>query len=460
MSAQINVIKKGENKNVFFYQDSDADGNFVSFMSPLSYVKKDDRNNYIKIVDKVRGGDKQIILFVGKPYAFLDETGTPIAGLPIIPTIEELERILGTYFFFDDLGGGAPTVDTNFALNDLTLDANRNHDFNGFGMLLNAPAFSGGNVQPAFFLDPLGSLIGSPILGGKIGDLEGQNATILLIGEGGAGNQYQASLTASDGLGNEHRAKINENGFFVLVEDGGQAQRLEITKDKFEALIEDGADENRLTINKSEFIIKNALGAFITDLPTADERGKVLTLENATSKRAIYKFSTPKQVAESFNINTATKRNENLQQGVFYCVRRTIPAGIYNNFEFYIHNITGIGAGESATLRAGFYLASNEALISQTSLLVENAIIGAQRYTIPIGSNLIFEEATDIYFCFGANDFVGNFNIQCPINEFSGAVRTDQIFKFNFVSGILPFNLSGVTKIAESNIFYTQLKGL
>jgi len=172
----------------------------------------------------------------------------------------------------------------NFANSDLTLDANRSHDFNGFGMLLNTPGFAGGNVQPAFFLDPLGTLTGNPLLGGKIGDLGGQNATILLTGGGGSGTQYQAALEASDGLGNQHILRVNEEGLQVIVEDGGQGQTLEVKKDFIQAIWEDATDENKIKLDASGVLIKNNVGDFFIDIPTADTVGKVLTLTNAVTK--------------------------------------------------------------------------------------------------------------------------------------------------------------------------------
>lgn len=374
ISTVIRGFKQLENKNIVVLN---KDEKIVQIFQPQDDVFKTLENDKLFIY---RIGATQFLsIFIGdgtKDFTF-ELFGQTAETLNL--NTEELYLKLMTDFFFRNVGGEA--TPNNFANTNLTFDGNRQHDQNGFGLILNNS-------------------------------------------------------------------------------EGGQGQRLEITKEKFDAIVEDGTNENRLTITKNSFLIKNENGPFVTDIQTADEVGKVLTLDNATTKSAVYKYPTPKQSFESFNINIATDTKTNSAPNVFTAVRRTIPAGVYNTFEFFLDSIQGFQAGESCILRIGLYIASNNAIIAQISQSINLDITNPERYQIQLGQNLVFDEAVDIYFVFGTNDFLGSFNLRSPTAKYNGDSRTDQIFNFTQNSGPLPLNIGAVSRTIANRFFYTQLKGL
>jgi hypothetical protein len=353
------------------------------------------------------------------------------------------------------VSGGGPSVDTNFLNDNLIQDADRFHTGEGFD----------------FFWENIREIFGDDVTS----SFEQSRRSISGIG-GNSNDQYKQFFELSNNADNSQS--------FVGVQGNNDdsAQSFMVVK-KGDPNIEQTL--NRVYLNSglvqlvAQRIIANALnkeaffnldsgtgGAFLKsellriNIPSADAVGKVLTVHNTTTKEAQFKFPTPKSVAETFNINMTDDAAFNISEGEFVAVRTTIPAGIYNRSRFYIQNINGIGIGESCNVRQAIYL-TNGALVAQTAQNIQNAIIGPQRYTLNLPSDLVFESATEVFLVFGANDFVGTFNVQCPRYRFKGGnPPTSQIFRFEFPVGSLPLSLASITRLIENDFFYYQIFGV
>jgi len=154
-------------------------------------------------------------------------------------------------------------LDTNFANTDLTLDDNRSHDFDGKYMILNSTGFTSPvSTEPAFILDPLGGLFGTPIVGIKNGILSGINTTLLQQDDGSG---LKTAISTQDSVGDVHRLEVNQGSVIISSTNGG--------------------DGNLISTDKSNGIeIQVESGNLSIDIPSADAVGKVLTVANSSSK--------------------------------------------------------------------------------------------------------------------------------------------------------------------------------
>ena len=154
-------------------------------------------------------------------------------------------------------------LDSNFANTDLTLDDNRSHDFDGKYMLLNSTGFTSPvSTEPAFILDPLGGLFGTPIVGIKNGILSGINTTLLQQDDGSG---LKTAISTQDSVGDVHRLEVNQGSVVISSTNGG--------------------DGNIISNDKNDGIeIQVESGNLSIDIPSADAVGKVLTLNNAVTK--------------------------------------------------------------------------------------------------------------------------------------------------------------------------------
>jgi hypothetical protein len=348
--------------------------------------------------------------------------------------------------------GPSPGIDTNFLNNNLIQDADRFHTGEGFN----------------FFWENIREIFGDDVTS----LFEQSRRSISGLG-GNSNDQYKQFFELSN--------NSDESQSFVGVQGNNDdsAQSFMVVK-KGDPNIEQTL--NRVYLNSgllqlfAQSIIGNLLNkeAFLNldaqtgeaflkadilriNIPSSLEVGQVLTLTNNTNKENRYQFPTPLGIFEVFDFNNPRDATQNLVDDRFYVIKRTVPAGLYENFEWWVSGLSGVGPAESCQYRVGIY-GSNEILLESATVQIDQSITAGTRFQVAFSSVQRFRRPTDLFFVIGTNDYVGSFTVQSIDSRFnSSQFPTSEGYYFVQSSGPLPNDLSTVTKIVTNQCFYQKI---